>query len=78
MTVNVAARSGLLDTDCPIEKRVYGYHRLDDPDIVIVDDEGTYRQIKLSKYNQLVHEQQLSNITEIRTVMDTPPEAKRY
>jgi len=46
--------------------------------ILIVDDEGTYRQIKLSVYNKLLHEEQLKNITEIRTVLDTPPEAKRY
>ena len=78
MTVNVAPRSGLLDTDFPIEKRVYGYHRLDDPDILVVDDEKTYHQIKLSKYNKMLHEEQLKNITEIRTVMDSPPEAKRY
>jgi hypothetical protein len=78
MIVNVAARSGLLDTDCPIEKRVYGYHRLEDPDILVVDDEKTYRQIKLSVYNKLLYEEQLKNITEVRTVMDSPPEAKRY
>ena len=78
MIVNVAARSGLLDTDVPIDSRVYGYHRLDDPDILVVDDERTYRQIKLSKYNKLLHEEQMNSITEVRTVMDHPPEAKRY
>ena len=78
MTVNVAARSGLLDTDCPIEKRVYGYHRLDDPDIIILDDQKTYYQVKLSEYNEMMQEEKLKNITEIRTVLDTPPEAKRY
>jgi|TARA_R110000737_G_C14358555_1_gene446493 hypothetical protein len=78
MTVNVAARSGLLDTDCPIEKRVYGYHRLDDPDILILDDNKTYHQVKLSEYNKMMHEEQLKNITEVRSAMDTPPEAKRY
>jgi hypothetical protein len=45
---------------------------------LIVDDEGTYRQVKLSVYNKLLREEQLKNITEIRTVLDTPPEAKRY
>ena len=37
-----------------------------------------YHQIKLSKYNAMVKEEQLKNITEVRTVIDTPPEAKRY
>ena len=78
MVINVAPRSGLLDTNSPIEERVYGYHRLDDPDILIVDSEGTYRQVKLSWYNDRVREEQLKNISEIRTVMDGPPEAKRY
>lgn len=78
ITVKVGARSGLLDTDCPIEKRVYGYHRLDDPDIMVLDDENNYHQIKYSKYKEMLHQEQLANITEIRTVMDTPPEAKRY
>ena len=78
MTVKVGARSGLLDTDVPIESRVYGYHRLEDPDIMVLDDANTYHQMKLSKYKKLLHQEQLANITEIRTVIDTPPEAKRY
>lgn len=78
MIVKVGARSGLLDTDVPLEERLYGYHRLDDPDILIVDDNEKYHQIKLSKYNAMVKEEQLKNITEVRTVIDTPPEAKRY
>jgi len=78
ITVKVGARSGLLDTDVPIESRVYGYHRLEDPDIMVLDDTKTYHQMKLSKYKKLLHEEQLKNITEIRTVIDAPPEAKRY
>ena len=33
---------------------------------------------KLSEYNEMMQEEQLKNITEIKTVLDTPPEAKRY
>jgi hypothetical protein len=78
MFVHVAARSGLLDTNLEVHERVYGYHRLADPDIMILDSEGQYHQVKLSKYNDMVREEQLKNISEIRTVMDSPPEAKRY
>lgn len=31
ITVQVAPRSGLLDTDVPEDEKIYGYHRLDDP-----------------------------------------------
>ena len=78
MKVHVAARSGLLDTNSEISERVYGYHRLKDPDILVLDGDGQYHQIKLSKYNDMVREEQLKNISEIRTVFDGPPEAKRY
>jgi|TARA_R110002020_G_scaffold91204_1_gene221729 hypothetical protein len=76
--VKVAARSGLLDTDVPLEEKLYGYHRLEDPDILIIDDEGTYRLVKLSFYYEKLKEQQLQEITEIRTVLEGPPEARRY
>ena len=78
MIVNVAARSGLLDTNEPIEERLYGYHRLSDPDILVLDNVGTYKQMKLSVYEELLHQEQLTEIKEIHTVIDGAPEAKRY
>jgi hypothetical protein len=38
MKVDVAASSSLLDTDVPIEEKLYGYHRLDDPLIMDIKD----------------------------------------
>jgi len=33
MQIEVAPRSSLLDTDIPMQEKLYGYHRLDDPKI---------------------------------------------
>ena len=38
--VEVAQTSGLLDTDVPPNEKLYGYHRLDDPLVVITNEEG--------------------------------------
>ena len=75
--VKVGARSGLLDTNVPIEERVYGYHRLDDPDVMVLDN-GEFKQVKLSEYNNRIYQENLKNVKEFRTILDSPPEAKRY
>ena len=49
MQVEVAHTSGLLDTDVPAEQKLYGYHRLKNPYIILVDEEG----IKLERINDL-------------------------
>ena len=33
--VGVSPRSSLLDSDVPMEERLYGYHRLDDPKVAV-------------------------------------------
>ena len=38
--VEVANTSTLLDTSIPVEEKLYGYHRLDDPKIIVHDKEG--------------------------------------
>jgi hypothetical protein len=47
MHVDVASSSSLLDTDVPIEEKLYGYHRLDDPLIMDIK-EGTLTLIQKS------------------------------
>ena len=76
--LKIAPRSGLLDTNTPVNEKLYGYHRLNDPDILVLDDEGRYRKVKLSWYEEKMMDEQLKNITEVRTVLDGPPEATRY
>ena len=39
MQIEVASCSGLLDTDVPIEEKLYGYHRLEDPLIINMKDD---------------------------------------
>jgi len=56
---------------------LYGYHRLDDP--IVLDVQGDeFTPMTNSDFQKREYEKNLKNITEIRTVMDTPPEAKRY
>ena len=49
MQIEVANTSGLLDTDVPAEQKLYGYHRLKNPYIILVDEEG----IKLERIDNL-------------------------
>jgi hypothetical protein len=39
MHVDVASSSSLLDTDVPIEEKLYGYHRLEDPLIMNLNND---------------------------------------
>ena len=41
MKIEVAASSALLDTAVPLNEKLYGYHRLEDPLIPIVLEDGT-------------------------------------
>jgi len=47
--IEVAATSGLLDTNVPAEQKLYGYHRLSDPLVVIQNN----NVLKVSKMSQL-------------------------
>jgi hypothetical protein len=49
MQVEVASSSYLLDTSVPPEEKLYGYHRLDDPLVVVVNDKGGLEPKKLSE-----------------------------
>jgi len=50
--IEVASTSGLLDTDVPAEEKLYGYHRLDDPKIVLSDGQGTMLAVNASELNK--------------------------
>jgi len=47
MQIEVAHSSGLLDTNVPAEQKLYGYHRLADP-FVIMQSENAVEVKKLS------------------------------
>ena len=47
--VEVASSSYLLDAAVPAQDKLYGYHRLDDPLLVMSDDEGNLQSMKQSE-----------------------------
>ena len=49
MQVEVAHTSGLLDTDVPAEQKLYGYHRLSNPIVIMSDENG----LKLERLNNI-------------------------
>ena len=49
MKVEVAQSSYLLDAAVPAEEKLYGYHRLDDPLIVLSDNEGNLQSMNRSE-----------------------------
>ena len=46
--VEVVSSSGLLDTSVPLDEKLYGYHRLEDPLVVSVDQGGSLYATKKS------------------------------
>ena len=71
-------RSGLLDTDVPIQDKIYGYHRLDNPPLVMFDPEtNDFYEVGFKEYTEAVEEQNRKT-AELVPILTTPPEAKRY
>jgi hypothetical protein len=56
--VEVAATSGLLDTNVPANEKLYGYHRLNDPLVVIANEKGVLIAKKQSQVQQFKQEQE--------------------
>ena len=56
--VEVAHTSYLLDTAVPLHEKLYGYHRLDDPLVVITDEKGILIAKKRSQVQQFKQEQE--------------------
>ena len=54
--VEVASSSGLLDTSVPLDEKLYGYHRLEDPLVVSVDQGGSLYATKKSNINKIRNE----------------------
>ena len=78
IVVSVAPRSGLLDTDVPIQEKIYGYHRLDNPPIVLFNPETEeFYKTGFKEYSEAVEEDNRKT-AELVPILSTPPEAKRY
>jgi len=74
--VEVASSSSLLDTNIPGQQRLYGYHRLSDPYIPVVDQKG----IELKKLSELKVEKKqiLPQIADRYDSHLKPPEPKKW
>ena len=78
IVVSVAPRSGLLDTDVPIQDKIYGYHRLENPPLVIFDPKiEKFYKIGFKEYTEIVEKENRKN-AELVPILNTTPEAKRY
>jgi len=78
IVVSVAPRSGLLDTNVPIQDKIYGYHRLENPPLVMFDPKTEkFYKVGYEEYTEAVEKEQREQ-AELVPVLDTPPEAKRY
>ena len=78
IVVSVARRSGLLDTDLPIQEKIYGYHRLDNPPVILFDpDTGDFYKTGHKEYVHSIEEENRKN-AKVIPILDTQPEAKRY
>tara|TARA_R110002020_G_scaffold407075_1_gene617173 strand:- start:927 stop:1661 length:735 start_codon:yes stop_codon:yes gene_type:complete len=78
VVISIAPRSGLLDTDIPVQDKIYGYHRLEDPPLVMFDpDTKEFYTVGYKKYKEAVEKQQREE-AELVPILNTPPEAKRY
>ena len=76
MQVEVAHSSGVLDTDVPAEQKLYGYHRLQNPYIILVGEDG----IKLERINTLdiVKKKQEPVLIDRHDSHLKPPEPKKW
>jgi hypothetical protein len=52
VSIGIARSSSLLDQNEASEDKLYGYHRLDDPMVVLQNDTGNYRAMRRSEYKQ--------------------------
>ena len=78
IVVSVAPRSGLLDTDVPIQDKIYGYHRLNNPPMILLNPEtNEFYKTGFIEYNEAI-EQENRKTAELVPILSTPPEAKRY
>ncbi len=78
IVVSVAPRSGLLDTDVPVQDKVYGYHRLQNPPLIMFDPENEdFYKVGYKEYREAIEEENRKN-AKVVPILNTPPEAKRY
>ena len=83
MKVEVAQSSYLLDAAVPAEEKLYGYHRLKDPMLVMSDEDGNLKSMKRSqgiKYQEPepAKEPTLIDRYDSHIKKNEPPEPKKW
>ena len=73
--ISIAATSSMLDTNIPVEEKLYGYHRLDNPPVVYIEN-GDMKIIDSSKVEEEKVIKGFSGRTEKITL--GPPEPEVY
>ena len=75
MSISIAPRSSLMDTDIDIKEKLYGYHRLRDPKITYQDCDGS---IKVCKWSEVEVEEEQKPVGIINRKDLTPVEPSNY
>ena len=70
--VSVAARSPMLDTSVPVKEKLYGYHRLDNPPVVYLE-EG---ELKVTAFSEIEAEEIPVGVSGRKDI--SPPEPEKY
>ena len=73
--ISIAATSSMLDTNVPVEEKLYGYHRLENPPVVYIEN-GDMKVIDFSKVEEEKVIKGFSGRTEEITL--GPPEPEVY
>tara|TARA_R100000900_G_scaffold51970_1_gene41551 strand:+ start:1617 stop:2354 length:738 start_codon:yes stop_codon:yes gene_type:complete len=76
--VEVASSSGLLDTCIPIHEKLYGYHRLNDPLVVSVDQSGSLYATKKSNVNKIKNETEYKLADRYDSHLTEPGDPKKW
>jgi hypothetical protein len=70
--VSIAPTSSLLDTNVPIQEKLYGYHRLEDPPVVY-SDQG---ELAIGKTSEVLKEKPITGLSGRKDI--GPPEPEKY
>lgn len=73
--IEVASTSGLLDTNIPAEQKLYGYHRLADP-FVILQNADTVQLSRISELEIKRHSQESTLVDRYDSHLNKPVEPK--
>jgi hypothetical protein len=70
--ISIGARSPMLDTSVPVKEKLYGYHRLDNPPVVYLE-EG---ELKVTTFSEIEAEEIPVGVSGRKDI--SPPEPEKY